>query len=228
MWRLERVMLLGVTLVACASTGCSHMSNTARGGAIGAGAGAGAGALIGRAAGNTGAGALIGTAAGTVIGGMIGNDIDQEEKRDMQGRVIAAEAREVDAHQQMAAQQAYSEVTVDQVVTMSQSGVPEQVIINQIRTTGSVFHLNSSEIAFLKSNAVSDAVIMEMQNTRNRPRASAPPPTVIRQPRQVYVEHEPPVIIHRRRPVQVIEVVPPPRPIPQAHFGVGFYKQRCW
>ena len=56
--------------------GCG-MSNTAKGGLIGAGGGAALGALIGHIAGNTAIGAAIGTAVGTGAGVIIGKKMDK-------------------------------------------------------------------------------------------------------------------------------------------------------
>jgi outer membrane protein OmpA-like peptidoglycan-associated protein len=56
------------------------MSNTAKGGLIGAGGGAALGALIGHMAGNTAIGAAIGTAVGTGAGVIIGKKMDKAKK----------------------------------------------------------------------------------------------------------------------------------------------------
>jgi outer membrane protein OmpA-like peptidoglycan-associated protein len=56
------------------------MSNTAKGGLIGAGGGAALGALIGHIAGNTAIGAAIGTAVGTGAGVIIGKKMDKAKK----------------------------------------------------------------------------------------------------------------------------------------------------
>ena len=42
------------------------------------------------------------------------------------------------------------------------SGYTDDVIINQIRTTGSTFRLSAADIEWLKANGVSDAVIFEI------------------------------------------------------------------
>jgi outer membrane protein OmpA-like peptidoglycan-associated protein len=66
-------LLVPVTLGACAS-----MSNTQKGGAIGAGAGAAAGAAIGKAAGSTAKGAIIGAVVGGTAGAIIGARMDKQ------------------------------------------------------------------------------------------------------------------------------------------------------
>lgn len=60
-------------------SGCG-MSNTAKGGIIGAGGGAALGAIIGKIAGNTAIGAAVGTAVGTTAGALIGRKMDKVKK----------------------------------------------------------------------------------------------------------------------------------------------------
>jgi hypothetical protein len=54
------------------------------------------------------------------------------------------------------------------VAALSMSKVSDDIILNQIRTTGTVFCLATEEIIWLKKNGVSDRVVIEMQNTRSR------------------------------------------------------------
>lgn len=62
-------------------SGCSTMSNKAKGGIIGGGSGAVLGGLIGKVAGNAGVGAVIGAAVGTGAGILIGNKMDKVKKQ---------------------------------------------------------------------------------------------------------------------------------------------------
>ena len=66
---IAMILLVGITLTSCASSGY----NTQKGAAIGAGLGAIGGQIIGR---NT-AGTLIGTAVGALAGAIGGNALDQ-------------------------------------------------------------------------------------------------------------------------------------------------------
>lgn len=65
------VLVMGLSVLSCSSTGY----NTQKGAAIGAGLGAIAGQAIGR---NT-AGTLIGAAGGALAGAIVGNSVDQDE-----------------------------------------------------------------------------------------------------------------------------------------------------
>jgi outer membrane protein OmpA-like peptidoglycan-associated protein len=67
-----------LALTCILQTGCSSMSKTQRGAAIGAGAGGTIGAFIGKAAGNTALGAVIGGAIGGTAGAFIGRKMDSQ------------------------------------------------------------------------------------------------------------------------------------------------------
>lgn len=189
-------VLTGVLVLAGASlmTGCSTTSNTTKGAGIGGALGAGTGALIGSASGNTGKGALIGGLIGAGTGALIGNDADRQEKFAQEDKVRRAEARAEAAAQMM---------TVDDVIRLTKSQTPESVIINQIRSTHSVFQLTTADLETLGANNVAPNVIIEMQNRRPGP---------VAYPYQRY--RYPP-------PGAVILVPGPPPPPPPVGFGVG-------
>src|SRR5262245_15857203 len=166
--------LAGALLPVVLVSGCQSMNNTEKGAVAGGGIGAGAGALIGHATGHTGAGALIGGLTGGLLGGAIGNDADKEKAR--QECIAAAEARHLN---------------ITDVASMAQQHVSDGIIINQIRTTGSVYNLTADEIVWLRQQGVSEAVIAEMQATAYRPvrRVYTPAPVV------VYEQPPPPVSV---------------------------------
>jgi len=169
--------LLLPALLVC---GCESLNNTEKGVGLGAGIGAATGALIGKATGHTGAGALIGAGVGGLTGGLVGNAADKAEKK--------AETAQVAAIQAQAARQ----LSLTDVVQMAQSHVSDEVIISQIRSTGSVFHLRSDETIYLKQQGVSDAVVEEMLRSANRPvpvYTAAPA-----YPSKVVVVEEPPAV----------------------------------
>lgn len=190
--------LVTVALAGLCSVGCEHMNNTEKGVGLGAATGAGLGLLAGAATGNPRTGAAIGGLVGAGLGGAIGSAADREEKQQRELQQALATA-EVQAQQQR--------LGLTDVVHLSQAGHDEQVIINQIRTTGSTFQLTASDLDFLKNNGVSARVIAEMQAARPvsplAPRAA--PTTVIYQqpvyPAPVVVR---PVYVPRPRPVMVV------------------------
>ena len=156
------------------AAGCESLNHTENGALAGGAVGAGAGALIGHAAGNTGAGALIGAGVGALSGGLIGSAQDHAEKK---AETQAAQARAI---------------AMSDIVSMTQQHVNDAVIINQIRSSPTVFNLSGTDITWLKQNGVSDQVIMEMQATAYRyPRRYYTAVPVYGDP--VYVEPPPPV-----------------------------------
>jgi hypothetical protein len=184
-WLFRALILPG--FLAC---GCSNLSNTEKG--IGAGGliGAGTGALIGRATGHTGAGAAIGAGVGAVTGGLIGNAADESDKKAQAAARAASRGP----------------LGLVDVVQMAQAHVTDDVIITQIRSTGSVYNLSANDTIWLKQNGVSDRVVQEMLASAGR------------YPRRVYSAA--PVY---GQPVYVVEPEPPP-----VSVGVGFAYGRRW
>ena len=182
------------------TTGCQSVGpNQRQGGLIGAGAGSLIGAAIGSTDGKALEGAGIGGTIGATIGALEGRQVDQQN---------AAYQRELQARA----------THIDQVVQMTRSGLSEEVIINQIRSTGIVSPPTHEQLIFLKNNGVSDRVIAAMQGAGAVPQY-APIPT---QPATV-VEHvwvEPrwygPRRYRRRRPC------PPYGPRRSVGFSFGF------
>lgn len=178
----KHVLIGIVMLLAC---GCQTMSNTDAGVLGGGALGAGTGALIGSATGDTGAGALLGGVIGAIAGGVTGSAVDRAEMR--------AENRAVQRIRYEQAVQASQRppVTIADVINMSNKGVADSVIIQQIQSTGSVFNLRPDDVIMLSQYHVSPAVISEMQRRRGQPAVAVqqPPPVV---QRQVIIEEYPP------------------------------------
>ncbi|AWM36007.1 hypothetical protein GobsT_62430 [Gemmata obscuriglobus] len=204
----RRLLALGALAFAAGGSGCSTMNNTERGAAIGGTGGAAVGAGIGALTGRPVAGALIGGGLGAAGGALVGNDVDKREQRD---REVAQAAALADARA------AGQRVGVFDVIRMAQEGQDDQVIINQIRSTGSTFLLEPSDLSELKRNGVSARVITEMQATRP---AARPTRVVVREPGPVIYESPPPVVVVRPRPVYV-------GPPPPYRYGYG-YGYRHW
>lgn len=69
---------IAILAAALALPGCSNMTKTQKGAAIGTAAGGATGAVVGRVAGNTALGAVIGAAVGGVTGALIGKKMDKQ------------------------------------------------------------------------------------------------------------------------------------------------------
>jgi hypothetical protein len=152
------------------ATGCDTAAGTGAlaGGALGTGIGALAG---GRHSGTAAlAGGLIGAAAGGLTGAVV--DANKEKK----------------AEQNAAAQIAARAPSLEDVVRMTQTGVPDGQIIDQIRNCGMVYHLTSEQLIYLNQNGVHQPVIGELQMTANR----TPRRIYVAEPPVVYVEPAPP------------------------------------
>jgi hypothetical protein len=186
-------LLLVALVVALLANGCASMTNTDKGVLAGGGIGAGTGALIGAATGHTGLGAVAGGAIGALSGGLIGNAVDNAEHK-AEARLAAATA----------APPPPGPLGQTDIVQLVHQHVSDDIIVSQIRSTGSVYHLSAQDLVWLKQNGVSDLVIREMQAT------------AYRAPRRVYTA----------TPVyQPVYMVPEPPPV-RVGFGVGYHGGR--
>jgi uncharacterized membrane protein len=184
--RVYRAGILATLLGGLCCAGCSTMNNTEKGAVGGGVAGTAIGTAIGAATHHPLLGAAVGAATGTAGGALVGNSVDRDEQRvkDIQQSQAVAVA-------QAQAQAAQQRMGLADVIKLSQQGLDDQLIINQIRSTGSTFQLTTSDLGMLKTNGVSDRVIAEMQVR------SAPPPVPTR-------------VIAAPPPGAVIYDVPPP------------------
>lgn len=209
---LRRLGLFALIAFATTGSGCAHMNNTEKG-AIGGGViGTAAGTAIGAATGKPLLGAAIGGLAGTAGGSLIGNGIDKEERRerDINQAVALAEAK-----------QQQQRLGMFDVIRLAQAGHDDQIIINQLRTTGSTFQLTASDLDELKRAGVSSRVIAEMQTLR--PAANAAPTRVIVREQPVIYDSPSPVYV-RPAPVYVVGP-PPPRPV---YVGGSIHYGKRW
>jgi hypothetical protein len=167
------------------AAGCETHAGTGllAGGALGALAGG----AIGSASHHAGTGALIGATAGAALGGLTGAAVDNHEQK------VAV--------RQAAQRQAIGK---QDVVDMTHNGTSDDIIINQIQTSGTVFHLSGSEVIWLQQSGVHDCVIKAMQATAYAP-PPPPPEVIVREPPPVVYVREPPppvgfgVVIHGGR-----------------------------
>jgi outer membrane lipoprotein SlyB len=126
-------------------------SKTGTGALIGAGAGTVAGALIG---GNA-TGALVGAAIGAGAGALIGYALDENDRSKLQ-QSSPQTVQRIDNKQQL---------SIDDIKAMSKAQISDDVIISQIKATGSVFRLATDQIVSLKDVGVSQRVIDYMIST---------------------------------------------------------------
>jgi osmotically inducible lipoprotein OsmB len=130
-------------------TSCENKAET--GALVGAGVGIGAGALISP----TPAGVLIGGAVGAVGGALIGAALDSADRDTLQ-RESPRTMNKIDRGEQL---------SMKDIERMSQAGITDDKIVGAIHSTGSVYHLSSSDVQELKDNGVSQRVIDFMLQT---------------------------------------------------------------
>ncbi|HZZ27740.1 MAG TPA: glycine zipper domain-containing protein [Pirellulales bacterium] len=162
---MTRVMSCSFVTLLAACVGCHSPYYADQGALAGGLGGAGLGALIGSASGHTGAGAAIGAAAGAISGGLVGGALDNIDAKN-RAQIAAATGHPLSA------------VSVNDVIAMTRSGIDEQIVVNQIATSGLQRPLLANDVIYLQQNGVSPHVISIMQQTRVAV-ASPPPGTVV-------------------------------------------------
>jgi uncharacterized protein YcfJ len=141
-------------LVAGCQTPDGRVDNTGTGALIGAGTGAFMGAVAGGPR-NGGGGALIGAAAGAIAGGLIGHLVDQDQERRLRDQAPQTYDR-VDQG---------TPLSLADVKALAKAGIAEDVIINQIRNSRTIFHLSANDIIDLRDAGLTDKVINYLINT---------------------------------------------------------------
>lgn len=130
-------------------SGCEN--KTESGALIGTGVGVAGGALIA----GTPQGAIIGGAIGAVGGTLIGHALDEQDRKSMQ-KQSPQTLKRIDNGEPL---------SIDDVKEMTKAGIHDDVIISQIESTQSVYHLTPEEIIDLKQAGVSERVIDFMVQT---------------------------------------------------------------
>jgi uncharacterized membrane protein len=194
MMRFTQMALLPLAMLTAAS-GCATHAETGAG--LGGLLGAATGAVIGSQTGNAGAGALIGGGLGAVTGGLIGAGQDEVDRKNAI-RTAAANAPPA--------------VSPADIVHMSQSGVADDTIMAQIRSSGSVYNLTPTDVVSLKQAGVSERVLQCMLDSRYR------------RVRPVYYER--PVIVDSGPPIIVVDHHPCPPPPVSVGFGYTYSRIR--
>ena len=173
MWvkSMTRTALL-CSLASAAILGCESLpgDEKSQGAVIGGVGGALAGAAV---AGDDDrlVGALIGGALGAGGGYLIGSEVDKRNddktreeaiKASEQGQSNPATA-EAAANAKTADVNADGFVTLDEVVAMEKAGLKDREMVDRLRRTQQVFHLNASQEKYLRDHGVTDTVITAMR-----------------------------------------------------------------
>lgn len=179
-----------VALLIAIPSSAKAQHNTQRGATFGGITGAIAGAIIGDNNNEAGAGAAIGGAIGAVAGGLLGNASDKDNALRQQQYY---QSRQQYATSAYASPQPLGAVSFADVISMSRSGVGDNVILNQIQTRGVQRQPVVSDIISLHQQGVSETVIGAMQQAPTASQLAAAP---VAAPRPTIVES--PVIVQPR------------------------------
>ena len=189
---MKKLMFIAILAVAPLTAGCTTSGrNTGAGVLLGTALGAGAGAIIGNQTGNAVDGAFIGAGLGGLTGGLIGNGLDRAEEEAAIGDAqLEAALYDVQASQ--------GQLSILDVIRMSQARVSDGIIIAKIDQSGSTFDLSASDIIDLKRSSVSDSVIEKMLMRTPGNYASASPAQRVRTVERTTYRGYAPARIHVR------------------------------
>lgn len=180
-----KLSILVLLLLSSVSFGQSPYQHRDQGLIVGGLMGALTGGAIGKNNGNTAAGAAIGTAVGALTGAAIGDSIDTD--------IAWSNAA---AQQRYAARTARA-VTVQDVISMTQAGLSDDVIVTHVRANGILRRPQPTDLITMSKSGVGDAVIRAVQTARLATSPQVLPPT-----------YRPRVIVEERH------YIAPPYPAP--------------
>ena len=162
-----KCVLLGLACMTL--TGCQTPNQT--NGAIGGGIIGGIiGTGVGIATRNPAAGMAIGAGTGALVGTAVGADKDIRDSKAVQQQAQAYAA-------------AHPGLTLNEIVSMTNQGIPTDQIIRQIVNTNSYYNLTTADLQYLNNERVNPAVVSIMQQrTPGAPVVMVPPRPVFVQP----------------------------------------------
>ena len=154
----RHTLVLSVASLAVLLSGCVNpdgsQNNTGTGALIGGAFGALTGAAIGGRH-HGGQDALIGAAVGAVAGGLIGNAADREQEARLKAQAPQTYARIGQG----------TPLSIADVKALAKAGISEDVIINQIHNSRTIFHLSAADIIDLRDAGVTNKVVNYMIDT---------------------------------------------------------------
>ena len=156
--------VIGLGVVMAGPIGCATKTQT--GLLIGGAGGAAVGGAIGSGSGNAGKGALIGGAIGLIGGGLIGHAADKSDEAEAsKQKAREAEARAERRYAPPSRSASQARITQQDVIDWSDKGTGDDVIIDRIERSDTVFRLTSADESRLRDYAVSEPVIRAMKAT---------------------------------------------------------------
>jgi surface antigen len=163
----KTLKLCTIGLMSFSLIGCETKAGS--GALIGAGAGALVGGLIGsNSHGRAGEGAAIGAAAGAIGGGLIGHGMDESDKKKTEDRDYNSDYDRRNANAQPKWKESSNAISKSDVISWTDQGVRDDIIIDRIERSGAVFRLSAADQNDLRDHHVSEAVIRAMKDTARR------------------------------------------------------------
>jgi hypothetical protein len=147
------------------NAGCAN--NTETGALAGGLGGAAVGGLIGsNSHARAGEGALIGAAVGAIGGALVGHAMDKSDEKDAR----EAESKYArDDHPKYAdSSTVHDHVTTKDVINWTARGTRDEIIIDRVERSSTVFHLTAADENQLRDAGVSESVIRSMKDTARR------------------------------------------------------------
>lgn len=174
---LAHVGFLSLENNAQAQYGQQPLTNTRNGALLGGVTGAVIGGVVGHQRDDTAEGALIGGAVGAIAGGVLGNQRDHAERqRYYHSQPVYVSQPTIVEHRTYVPVQTRvvtrRPVSPSEVVSMTQSGVSDSVIVAHIQANGVASRPDVNEVIWMNQNGVSDYVITTMQQNGRPPAAS--------------------------------------------------------
>jgi hypothetical protein len=183
---MKRAVVSGIAIAVLSAgiVGCETKAGT--GALVGGAAGAGLGAIIGHNShGHTAGGAAIGGVAGALGGALIGNELDKKDRADAARK--RDDYRDRDYNRTPGYPTSYDRdydrdpyanhrsnnasantVTKADVIEWTRRGDRDDLIIDRIERSGTVFHLSSRDENQLRDAGVGEEVIRAMKDTTRR------------------------------------------------------------
>jgi hypothetical protein len=153
--------------MASMSLGLGGCETKGQSGALGGGlGGAAVGAIIGHQSGHAGTGALIGAAVGTGGGYIVGNEMDKADAREDERYQRATRVDRASRYQTSGG--AGRTVTKREVIQWTRQGVKDELIIDRIEQSGTVFSITVTDENELRDAGVSEEVIRSMKYSHAR------------------------------------------------------------
>ena len=159
--------ILAIGVISAGLLGCE--SKAGSGALIGGGTGALVGGVIGNNShGRTAEGALIGGAIGAIGGGLVGHGMDKNDEKAAERRDYERDYDRRNGGAQPQWRESANGITKSEVITWTDQGVRDDIIIDRIDRSGTVFRLSAADQNDLRDHGVSESVIRAMKDTARR------------------------------------------------------------